>query len=140
MFSKITAAALLCVAVLYLWMTSAIRLDPWSEQDLLNSRTLPYLYGLSLLISALFIAQDKIDKSWKFNANAIKLGSIVSSLLIFLFLLELLGLWICLGLLILSNMIILGQRKPVPTISISFAFPLICWLTVAKGLGITIPI
>ena len=140
MFSKITAATLLCVAVLYLWMTSAIRLDPWSEQDLLNSRTLPYLYGLSLLISALFIAQDKIDKSWKFNANAIKLGSIVSSLLIFLFLLELLGLWICLGLLILSNMIILGQRKPVPTISMSFAFPFICWLTVEKGLGITIPI
>ena len=93
-----------------------------------------------MLISALFIAQDKIDTSWKFNANAIKLGSIVSSLLIFLFLLELLGLWICLGLLILSNMIILGQRKPVPTISISFAFPFICWLTVEKALGITIPI
>ena len=140
MFSKITAATLLCVAMLYLWMTSAIRLDPWSEQDLLNSRTLPYLYGLSLLISVLFIAQDKIYRSWKFNANAIKLGSIVSSLLIFLFLLELLGLWICLGLLILSNMIILGQRKPVPTISVSVAFPLICWLTVEKGLGITIPI
>ncbi len=72
--------------------------------------------------------------------NAIKLGSIVSSLLIFLFLLELLGLWICLGLLILSNMIILGQRKPVPTISMSFAFPFICWLAVEKGLGITIPL
>lgn len=140
MFSKITAATLLCVAVLYLWMTSAIRLDPWSEQDLINSRTLPYLYGLSLLISVLFIAQDKIDTAWKFNANAIKLGSIISSLLIFLFLLELLGLWICLGLLILSNMIILGQRKPVPTISVSFAFPFISWLIIEKGLAITIPI
>ena len=140
MFSKITAATLLCVAMLYLWMTSAIRLDPWSEQDLINSRTLPYLYGLSLLISVLFIAQDKIDTAWKFNANAIKLGSIVSSLLIFLFLLELLGLWICLGLLILSNMIILGQRKPVPTISVSFAFPFISWLIIEKGLAITIPI
>ena len=140
MFSKITAATLLCVAVLYLWMTSDIHLDPWSEKDLFNSRTLPYLYGLGLLISVFFIAQDKIDTTWKFNANAIKLGSIVSSLLIFLSLLELLGLWICLGLLISSNMIILGQRKPVPTISISFAFPFICWLTVEKGLGITIPI
>ena len=140
MFSKITAAALLSVAVLYLWMTSAVHLDPWSEQDLFNSRTLPYLYGLGLLISVFFIAQDKIDTTSKFNANAIKLGSIVGSLLIFLFLLEPLGLWICLGLLILSNMIILGQRKPVPTISISFAFPFICWLTVGQGLGITIPI
>ena len=140
MFSKITAATLVCAAMLYLWMTSAIRLDPWSEQDLFNSRTLPYLYGLGLLISVFFIAQDKIDTTWKFNANTIKLGFIVSSLLIFLFLLELLGLWICLGLLILSNMIILGERKPVPTISISFVFPFICWLTVEKGLGITIPI
>ncbi len=140
MFSKITTATLLYVAVLYLWMTSAIHLDPWSEQDLFNSKTLPYLYGLGLLISVFFIAQDKIDTTWKFNANAIKLGSTVSSLLIFLLLLELLGLWICLGLLILSNMIILGKRKPVLTISISFAFPFICWLTVEKGLGITIPI
>ena len=140
MFSKITAAILLCVALLYLWMASVIHLDPWTEQDLFNSRTLPYLYGLGLLISVFFIAQDKIDTAWKFNATAIKLGSIVCSLLIFLFLLDLLGLWICLGLLILSSMIILGQRKPVPTISISFAFPFICWLTVEKGLGITIPI
>ena len=140
MFPKITAATLLCVALLYLWMTSAIHLDPWSEQDLFNSRTLPYLYGLGLLISVLFLAANKVNTTWKFNASAMRLGSIVSSLLLFLFLLDFLGLWICLGLLILSNMIILGKRKPFPAISISFIFPLLCWLTVEKGLGITIPI
>ena len=134
------AATLLCVAVLYLWMASAIHLDPWSEQDLFNSRTLPYLYGLGLLISVFFVVADKLNTTLKFNTNAMKLGYVVSSLLIFLFLLEFFGLWICLGLLIFSNMIILGKRKPFPTISISFIFPLICWLTVEKGLGITIPI
>ena len=140
MFSKITAVTLLSLALLYLWMASAIHLDPWSEQDLFNSRTLPYLYGLGLLISVLFVAANKANTTWKFNANAIRLGCIVSSLLLFFFLLEFLGLWICLGLLVLSNMIILGKRTPFPTISISFIFPLICWLTVEKGLGITIPI
>ena len=140
MFSKVTAATLLCVAVLYLWMASAIHLDPWSEQDLFNSRTLPYLYGLGLLISVFFVVADKLNTTWKFNASAMRLGSIVSSLLLFLFLLDFLGLWICLGLLILSNMIILGKREPFPAISISFIFSLVCWLTVEKGLGITISI
>ena len=140
MVSKITVATFFFITLLYLWTASIIQLDPWSEQDLFNSRTLPYVYGSCLLISVFFIAMNATDVKLNFNANAKKLTFIILSLLAFLSILQFLGLWFSLGFLILSNMLILGQRKPFSLISLSFAFPLICWLVVEKGLGISIPI
>ena len=140
MVSKITVATFFFVTLLYLWTASIIQLDPWSEQDLFNSRTLPYVYGSCLLISVFFTAMNTTEVKLNFNANAAKLTFVIFSLLTFLYILQLLGLWFSLGFLILSNMLILGQRKPFSLISLSFAFPFICWLVVEKGLGISIPI
>ena len=36
----------------YVLLTSQIVLDPWSEMDAINSRTLPYLYGTGLMLCA----------------------------------------------------------------------------------------
>ena len=140
MVSKITVATFFFVTLLYLRTASIIQLDPWSEQDLFNSRTLPYVYGSCLLISVFFIAINATDVKLSFNPNSAKLTLVIFSLLAFLSILQLLGLWISLGFLILSNMVILGHRKPLSLISLSFAFPLICWLVVERGLGISIPI
>ena len=37
----------------YVLLTAQILLDPWSEMDAINSRTLPYLYGIGLMLCAL---------------------------------------------------------------------------------------
>ena len=77
MVSKITVATLFFITLLYLWTASIIQLDPWSEQDLFNSRTLPYVYGSCLLISVFFIAMNTTDVKLNFNSNATKLTFVI---------------------------------------------------------------
>ena len=46
----------------YVLLTSQIVLDPWSEMDAINSRTLPYLYGTGLMLCAFMLAWQQPNK------------------------------------------------------------------------------
>ena len=105
----------------------------------MNSRSLPYFYGLSLLacvLASTFHEHPKIN----LNNNFLKLVKILIALGLFLFFLTSLGLWVSLALLIAANMYILDYKRPVPLIAMSLIFPVLGWLVVEKILTVVIPI
>ena len=118
---------------------TSISLDPWSEDDLMNSRSLPYFYVLCLmacLLASVFQEHVQIN----LNNNSLKLFKILTVLGLFIFLLKSLGLWISLALLIAANMYILDYKRPVSLIAISTTFPILGWVIVEKMLMVVIPI
>ena len=52
MIRRLPALALMAFAGIYLWLAAAIPLDPWSAMEAINARTLPFAYGVALLIVA----------------------------------------------------------------------------------------
>ena len=139
MIPRITIFALLTFSGIYLYETMSIPLDPWGEDDLMNSRTLPYLYGVCLV--ACLIAHGYLDSAKvSLKGHYKKLFMILISLGLFAYFLDMLGLWISLALLIAANMSILGHKKPLSLVSISLIFPTLGWLIVEKAMAIVIPI
>ena len=139
MIPRITILALLAFSGIYLYETISITLDPWGEDDLMNSRTLPYLYSVCLV--ACLIAHGYRDRvKVSINGNYKKLFMILISLGLFAYFLDMLGLWISLALLIAANMFILGHKQPLSLVSISIMFPTLGWLIVEKAMAIVIPI
>jgi len=137
--SKITSLFLLFFAGMYLIETTSIPLDPWSEDDLMNSRSLPYFYGLCLLACVL-VSVFHEHAAINLNNNFLKLMKILMALGLFLFFITSLGLWVSLALLIAANMYILDYKRPVPLIAISLIFPVLGWLVVERILTVVIPI
>ena len=119
--------------------TASIPVDPWSEDDLMNSRSLPYFYALSLM-ACLLVSVFHEHVQINLNQNSIKLFRILAVLGLILFLLKSLGLWLSLAILIAANMYILGYKKPVSLIAISMTFPILGWFIVEKMLTVVIPI
>ena len=52
MTARLVPALLVVFAAVYLWQTSLIPLDPWSAEEAITARTLPYAYGIVLLVLA----------------------------------------------------------------------------------------
>ena len=136
---RATALLLLVFAGIYLIETTSIPIDSWSEDDLLNSRSLPYFYGLSLLVCILLSAFHE-HAQVNLNDNSLKLIKILMVLGLFLLFLKSLGLWVSLALLIAANIHILGYKRPVPLIAISIIFPILGWLVVERILTVVITI
>ena len=50
---RLTASALLVLAIGYVWSATNIPLDPWAAEEMVNSRTLPLAYGTALALACL---------------------------------------------------------------------------------------
>ena len=139
MFSKITPIFLTVFAIFYLNETTNIPIDQWSEADLMNSRSLPYLYG-ALLLFCLFLSLKQKNQEAQLSFRSKKLALILISLILFLGSLPYLSFWLSLSLLLAANMFILGQRKPIAILTTAVFIPTTCWLIIEKGLQIVLPI
>ena len=123
----------------YVLLTSQIVLDPWSEMDAINSRTLPYLYGTGLMLCAFMLAWQQPNKV-KVSRRLLPLASVCLVIITFIILLPYTGLWWALGALLLLNMLIMGERRLSILLGTSISVPLVGWALVEQLLEMVIPL
>ena len=123
----------------YVLLTAQILLDPWSEMDAINSRTLPYLYGTGLMLCALALVWRK-PKEVALSRRLLPLMLVCFVIVAFIILLPYLGLWWSLSALLLFNMLIMGERRLLILLGTSLAVPLVGWALVEQLLEMVIPL
>ena len=131
--------ALFAIGAGYVLLTSQIVLDPWSEMDAVNSRTLPYIYGLGLMLCAFGLAWQKPQKV-TFSPRLLPLILVCLAIVVFIILLPFVGLWWSLGTLLLLNMLLMGERRLPILLGMSLGVPLAGWTLVEKLLEMVIPL
>ena len=126
--------ALVSVGVVYLWQTSEIPLDPWSQDEPFTSRTLPYVYGVLLVILGRIVSfkTEPIPAIRDQGRTIVLLLSVVA----FAWLLGWVGLWWSLVLLLLTCLLVMGERRPWIVAGVSAAIPLVGWLLIEQLLGL----
>ena len=123
----------------YVLLTSQIVLDPWSEMDAINSRTLPYLYGTGLMLCAFMLAWQQPNKV-EVSRRLLPLAAVCLVIITFIILLPYTGLWWALGALLLINMLIMGERRLPILLGTSISVPLVGWGLVEQLLEMVIPL
>ena len=123
----------------YVLLTSQIVLDPWSEMDAINSRTLPYLYGTGLMLCAFMLAWQQPNKV-EVSRRLLPLAAVCLVIITFIILLPYTGLWWALGALLLLNMLIMGERRLSILLGTSISVPLVGWALVEQLLEMVIPL
>lgn len=134
---------LLVFACAYLIATTQIALDPWSEADAFNSRTLPYLYGTLLtvgLIGLLLKSYFQKTTSPALPTNLTALCLLLAAAIVFVLVLPYLGFWIALSGLLGTGIVILGERRWWAVTGVAAAMPVSGWLIIEYALGIVIPL
>ena len=131
--------SLLAIGAGYVLLTSQIALDPWSEMDAINSRTLPYLYGTGLMLCAFMLAWQQPNKV-EVSPRLLPLAAVCLVIITFIILLPYTGLWWALGALLLLNMLIMGERRLPILLGMSISVPLVGWALVEQVLEMVIPL
>ena len=129
---------LLALTLAYLVLAREIPLDPWSAQELVNSRTLPTLYAgvMGLVLLRLLFAAPPGGRDPRHAGRAMTLTGLVLG---FAIALGHLGLWVPLGGLLLSALLVMGERRPALLAGLSAGIPLAGWLLVERWLGVYVP-
>ena len=131
--------SLFAIGAGYVLLTSQIVLDPWSEMDAINSRTLPYLYGTGLMLCALILSWQR-PNTVAVSRRPLPLASVCLVIITFIILLPYAGLWWALGVLLLLNMLIMGERRLPMLLGTSISVPLVGWGLVEQLLEMVIPL
>ena len=132
-------ASLLAIGAGYVLLASQIVLDPWSEMDAINSRTLPYLYGSGLMLCAFSLVWQQPNKV-ALSPRLLPLAVVCLVITTFIIFLPYTGLWWGLGGLLMLNMLIMGERRIPILLSISASVPFVGWALVEQLLEMVIPL
>jgi hypothetical protein len=135
---RLLLLALLAAALAYLALARGIPLDAWSAEELVNSRTLPTVYG-ALLAATLVILLLRAAPHVRFPRHPGQATALFAAAVAFVWLVPYLGVWLALGLLLVSAFLIMGERRPLPVASFGLGIPAFGWLTVEWMLGIHVP-
>lgn len=142
MTRRIAPLAFLALAIAYGWMASRIELDPWSAEEALNARTLPFIYAilLALLCLPLLVrgmqaqgeaVQGRLD--WRGWRTA---GLIAAAVVGFGLLIPFAGLWPSTVLLLAASLLATGERRWLVVLGAPTGLALFGWLVVEKLLGV----
>lgn len=135
MTQRILPAVLIVVGAAYLWFALEIPLDPWSEAEAINSRTLPMAYGVILMVLCLPLLLRGV--SIELNTKRLsRLGLIGAAIAGFAVLLPAIGIWPALMALLIVSLLIMGERRVWLICSAPVATGLLGWIIIEWGLGI----
>ena len=132
-------ALLFAIGAGYVLLTSQIALDPWSEIDAINSRTLPYLYGTALMLCVFSLVWQK-PNIVAVSRRLLPLALVCLVIITFVIFLPYTGLWWGLGGLLMLNMLIMGERRIPILLIISSSVPVVGWALVEQLLEMVIPL
>ncbi len=135
---RLLLSLLLACGAGYLVVARTIALDPVSAAELVNSRTLPTVYG-ALLVAALLVLLMSSPQPARPLVHARQAVGVLVVLLVFLWLVPLAGIWLAVVVLLLSTQLLLGERSPRVLAATSLGVPGLGWLLVEKLLGIHVP-
>ena len=126
---------MLAFGVAYVWVAYGITLDPWSAVEAVNSRTLPIAYGsiLILLSTLLLVRGMRVHVP---RHNLLRLTSISASIIGFGLLLPRVGVWAALILLLVSCLMIMGEKRWYIFILAPLLASLGGWLLIEVLLGV----
>ncbi|HIG43572.1 MAG: tripartite tricarboxylate transporter TctB family protein [bacterium] len=128
---RLVGLIFLVLSCAYIYFAGEIPLDFWSEEEVFNARTMPYMIGTcSILCSALLIAMPSTHFNWNAlrGLNWFPAGLLLVMLSLYGLLLEDLGFVIATTLLLLISFAMLGERKITRMVSISLGLALGFWL------------
>ena len=149
MIRRLPALALVAFAGIYLWLALAIPLDPWSANEAINARTLPFVYGVALLIVAvalLFHGRDVAgdgeqapggdDRTASDRQRWLKLAAQCAIIAIFGFAIPIVGPWLALAALLLASLWAAGERRLPMLLLLPVATAAAAWLLIAVLLDV----
>ena len=117
MTARLVPALLIVFAAVYLWQTSLIPLDPWSAEEAITARTLPYVYGIVLLVlaSIRLVAASKTDGEF-LPGSLRRLALIGGFVIVYGLAIPRIGIWPATALFTASCLWVEGERRlPVVT-------------------------
>ena len=146
------------VAVAYLWQAWSIPLDPWSAEEAVNARTLPFVYGFVLLALSVALAASPNPQPSQSPAPAPSAPSAAASdtrkdsirarwvtltahclaIAAFGVLIHFAGLWLATAALLAAALLIAGERRPTVLVVAPLATAVIAWLLIAVMLNVYI--
>lgn len=124
---RLVGVIFLVISMLYIHFTEQIYLDFWSEGEVFNARTMPYLFGYGALIcSGLLVLLPDRAFDWA-SLLQLKYGpaaSLLVLLAIFGFAIDYLGFVLTSSLFLSVGFIALGEKKFFKALGIAFAISL----------------
>ena len=135
---RLLLSLLLVGAAAYLVVARTIALDPVSAAELVNSRTLPTLYGALLIVALLILLMSKPQPARPLM-HARQATGVLVALALFLWLVPVAGIWLAVAVLLLSTQWLLGERSAPVLGATSLGVPGLGWLLVERLLGIHVP-
>jgi hypothetical protein len=138
---RLLIGLLLAVTAGYLILARQIPLGPWSAEELVNSRTLPTLFGslLTLVLLGLMFTQPPGVLRFGTRAQGIRFVALLALFGSFIGLLQYAGIWLALAALLLAALLIMGERRVHWLLALSAGIPLGGWLLVERWLGVYVP-
>ena len=138
---RLLIGLLLAVTVGYLTLARQIPLDPWSAQELVNSRTLPTLFGslLTLVLLGLMFTPPPGVVRFGTGPQGIRLVALFALLGSFIGLVQYAGIWLALAALLLAALLIMGERRVRWLLALPVGIPVGGWLLVERWLGVYVP-
>jgi hypothetical protein len=131
--------SLLVLAAGYLVVATSIPLDPWAAEEIINTRTLPVIYGATLaLISLVLLARSAGRRVSHTHRRALVVG-LVTTLVVFATAVALIGVWLAIPILLIVAMMLLGERRWWLLCVIPAATSLLAWALVTQLLGVVVP-
>jgi uncharacterized BrkB/YihY/UPF0761 family membrane protein len=135
---RLLILALLAATLAYLALARRIPLDAWSAEELINSRTLPTVYGalLAATLVVLLLGRAPAVRVPQHVGRAAALFALSGG---FVWLVPILGVWIALGMMLIGAFLVMGERRPETVVSLGVGIPAFGWLAVEHLLGIYVP-
>lgn len=130
-------AAFVVVAISYLVAAAAIPLDPWAAEEVINTRTLPTIYGGVLAVLALsgLGARERLERLARPGVAA----GLVVILLVFAIAVVALGIWLAIPVALAPAMMLLGERRAWVLVLVPLLTAIVAWVLVVRLLGIHVP-
>lgn len=131
--------ALVIGAAIYLLGATSIPLDPWAAQEAVNTRTLPIIYGATLLIlsGALLLRPGRRPMTRPQRPGVVV--ALVVTMLMFTGAVALLGVWLAIPVLLIPSMLLLGERRWWLLSGVPASTALLTWGLVTQALGVFVP-
>lgn len=132
---RLIPGLLIAFGVTYTWLASNIELDIWSQDETINSQTLPLFYGVTftLLCLPLFFGRTKIQ----LTSSSVKRFVPLTVIIIFFgLIIPYVGVWVSLVFLLTSSLFVLGERRPTIILLAPSLTALCGFLLVETGLNI----
>ena len=136
-FQKLIPALLVFFGVVYTWLAANIELDSWSQDETINSKTLPIIYGVTFTVLCIPLLFHKIKEKVPYK-SVNRLTPLICIIVIFGIIIPYIGLWTSLVFLLISSLIVLGEKR-LPILILAPLFTALCsYLLIEIGLNIFI--